>query len=449
MNRSRTLRALVVGLLTFLAAARGQTSFSPPAATSSVSGQFIVSVTSPINPYFRRAEAGTNTDLLRLEPSLLAVSAERFKVALWTQIGMAANAPWNGKIFLALHPARTADEDVVIAAQPFIRTWNYRVELPDLIPRNRCARAFSTVLLLELANRNAPVSGRSSVVPAWLADGLARQILEAAETKVILSAPNKTIDGLAQTRLEEKRRGLDSLAAARRTLQNYPALTFEQMSWPTDAQLNGNDDGVYLASAQLFVHDLLALKNGAANVRAMLAQLPSHENWQSAFFAAFRENFQRPLDVEKWWALRVVAFAARAPGPQWTSVVSREKLDAALAVPVDVRYASNSLPVYAEISLQSALQNFPAERQAEIFRTKLRDLELIQLRLTPPLAPVAAGYHQAFTDFLGGPKKGFFHRPASASATIKKLDLLDAQRRDVEARLKASELPLNVNRLAP
>ena len=122
---------------------------------------------------------------------------------------------------------------------------------------------------------------------------------------------------------------------------------------------------------------------------------------------------------------------------------------AALAVPVDVRYASNSLPVYAEISLQSALQNFPAERQAEIFRTKLRDLELIQLRLTPPLAPVAAGYHQAFTDFLGGPKKGFFHRPASASATIKKLDLLDAQRRDVEARLKASELPLNVNRLAP
>ena len=449
MNRSRTLRALVVGLLTFLAAARGQTSFSPPAATSSVSGQFIVSVTSPINPYFRRAEAGTNTDLLRLEPSLLAVSAERFKVALWTQIGMAANAPWNGKIFLVLHPARTADEDVVIAAQPFIRTWNYRVELPDLIPRNRCARAFSTVLLLELANRNAPVSGRSSVVPAWLADGLARQILEAAETKVILSAPNKTIDGLAQTRLEEKRRGLDSLAAARRTLQNYPALTFEQMSWPTDAQLNGNDDGVYLASAQLFVHDLLALKNGAANVRAMLAQLPSHENWQSAFFAAFRENFQRPLDVEKWWALRVVAFAARAPGPQWTSVVSREKLDAALAVPVDVRYASNSLPVYAEISLQSALQNFPAERQAEIFRTKLRDLELIQLRLTPPLAPVAAGYHQAFTDFLGGPKKGFFHRPASASATIKKLDLLDAQRRDVEARLKASELPLNVNRLAP
>ncbi|HEY5346516.1 MAG TPA: hypothetical protein VIK62_09260 [Verrucomicrobiae bacterium] len=449
MNRSRLVCALVAGLMTFLAAARSQSAFSPPAATSSVSGQFIVSVTLPSNPYYRRADAGTNTDLLRLEPSLLAVSAERFKVALWTQIGMAANAPWSGKIFLALHPARTTDEDVVIAAQPFIRNWNYRVELPDLIPRNRCARAFSTVLLLELANRNAPVSGRSSVVPAWLADGLARQILEAAETKVILSAPTKTIDGLAQTRLDEKRRSLDSLAAARRTLQNFPALTFEQMSWPTDAQLNGNDDGVYLASAQLFVHDLLALKNGAANVRTLLAQLPAHENWQSAFFAAFRENFRRPLDVEKWWALRVVAFAARAPGPQWTSGVSRDKLAAALAVPVDVRYASNSLPTYAEISLQSALQNFPPERQVEIFQTKLRDLELIQLRLTPPLAPVAAGYHQALADFLGGSKKGFFHRPASASATIKKLDLLDAQRRDAEAKLKLSELQLDLNRTPP
>ena len=449
MNRSRTRCALVVGLMTFLAAARGQSSFIKPAATSSVSGQFIISSTQPANPYFRHATAGTNTDLLRLEPSLLAVSAERFKVALWSQIGMAANAPWSGKIFLVLHPARSADEEVVIAAQPFIHTWNYRLELPDLIARNRCARAFSAVLLLEIANRNAPVGGRSSVVPEWLADGLARQVILAAETPTFLSAPTKTENDIALTRHNNQRRGVDPLADARRVLQNFPALTFEQLSWPTDAQLNGDDGGVYLASAQLFVHDLLTLKNGAANLRSLLTQLAVHENWQAAFFAAFHANFQRPLDVEKWWALRVVAFAARAPGPQWTSAVSREKLDAALAVPVDVRYASNSLPTYAEITLQSALKNFPPERQAEIFRTKLRDLELIQLRLTPPLAPVAAGYHQAFTDFLGGKKKGFFHRPASASATIKKLDALDAQRRDVEVRLKTSELPLNVDRLAP
>ena len=36
-----------------------------------------------------------------------------------------------------------------------------------------------------------------------------------------------------------------------------PALTFEELSWPTDAQVSGADGGVYRASAQLFVNDLL------------------------------------------------------------------------------------------------------------------------------------------------------------------------------------------------
>ena len=449
MNRSRLVCALAAGLMSFLAAARSESSWPQTDATHSVSGQFSISLAQNQNPYFRRPDTGTNTDLLQLEPSLLAVSAERFKTALWREIGLAPNAAWSGKIFLTLHPARTLDEPVSLTAQPFINHWNYRLELPDLISRNRCARAFSTVMLLEIANRNALMGGRSAAVPAWLADGLARQVLEAAETKLLLSAPTKTLDGITQSRQNENRRGVDSLAATRRVLQNSPALTFDQLSWPTDAQLNGNDGGVYLASAQLFVHDLLALKNGSANVLALLAQLPAHENWQSAFFAAFHERFQRPLDVEKWWALRVVSFAARAPGPQWTPAVSRDKLDAALAVPVGIRYNSNSLPTHAEISLQSVLQNFTPAQQAEIFQTKLRDLELIQLRVTPALAAVADGYRQALVDFLGSSKKGTARRPVSAGATLKKLDALDARRRDVEASLKLSPLPMELDRSAP
>jgi hypothetical protein len=325
MNRPRPVCALAAGLLFFLAAARGQPSLLAPNTTSSFSGQFIVSTAPDSNPYFHRADAGTNAELLRLEPSLLAVSAERFKAALRAQLGLAADAPWNGKIFLVLRPAHSPDEAVFITPQPFIRNWNYRLELPDVISRNRCARALGAVLLLEFANRSAPVSGRAAVPPDWLVDGLAREILESADTKVILSAPTKIIDRIPQTRLDEKRRGVDPLAAARTVLQNYPALTFGQLGWPTDAQMDGADGGVYLASAQLFVHDLLALPNGPAKVRALLAELPAHENWQSAFFAAFGENFLRPLDVEKWWSLRVVRFATRAPGPRWTPTVSRDR----------------------------------------------------------------------------------------------------------------------------
>jgi hypothetical protein len=445
MNRSRTVCALAAGLLSFFAAARGQSSFLTPDVTSSVSGQFIVSFTPDSNPYFRRPDAGTNTDLLRLEPSLLAVSAERFKTALWTEIGFAPDAPWSGKIYLALHPAQTTDEEVVIAAQPFIHNWNYRLELPDLISRNRCARALSAGLLLEIANRRTPVSGRSAVIPEWLADGLARQILAKEETQVILAAPAKTLNGIPQSRIDEKRRGIDPLAGARRTLQNSPALTFEQLCWPDDEQLNGDDGGVYLASAQLFVNDLLALKDGPAKLRALLAELPAHENWQTAFFAAFREDFRRPLDVEKWWALHVVDFAVRAPGPQWTPGVSRDKLDATLAVPVNIRYSSNSLPAYAEISLQSVLQNFEPARQVDIFQTKLRDLDLIQLRLTPDLAPVAAGYREVLADFLGERKNHAFHHQIGEEATLNQLDALDARRRKVESQLKLNVLPPDLN----
>ena len=49
-----------------------------------------------------------------------------------------------------------------------------------------------------------------------------------------------------------------ALAAARRVLQDRPALTFDQLSWPDDAQLSGDDGGVYRASAQLFVNALLS-----------------------------------------------------------------------------------------------------------------------------------------------------------------------------------------------
>jgi hypothetical protein len=449
MNRPRPVCALAAGLLFFLAAARGQSSLLAPNTTSSVSGQFIVSTAPDSNPYFHRADAGTNAELLRLEPSLLAVSAERFKAALRAQLGLAADAPWSGKIFLVLRPAHSPDEPVTLTAQPFLREWNYRLELPDVVSRNRCGRGFSAGLLLELANRNTPVNGRYAIPPDWLVDGLAREVLESTDTKLILTAPVKNVNGIPQTRLDEKRRGVDPLAAARTVLQNFPALTFEQLCWPADAQMDGADGGVYLASAQLFVHDLLALKNGPAKVCALLAELPAHENWQSAFFAAFREDFRRPLDVEKWWSLRVVRFAMRAPGPRWTPAVSRDRLDAALAVPVNVRYSSNALPAYAEISLQAVLQNFSPDRQVEIFQTRLRDLDLIQLRLTPELAPVADGYRQVLADFLGERKKTARHRPAGTAATAKQLDALDARRREVESNLKLSALPEDLNLNAP
>lgn len=447
MNRLRTASALAAGwMFLLLPAARSEVQLPPAEVTRSISGQFLVSVAPEAGVFFLRPKLGTNSDLIRLEPSFLAVSAERFKAVLGREIGQAADTPWSGKIFLVLHPARVLDEPVNLVTQPFVRNWNYRLELPDLISRQRCARAFSAVLLLEIANRTAPVGGHSAEVPAWLVDGLARQVLESEDSKVILATPAKTIDGLAQTRLAENRRGIDPLAAARRVLQNHPALTFEQLSWPTDAQVNGADEDVYAASAQLFFNELRALKNGPARLRDLLAKLPAHENWQAALFDAFPENFQRPLDVEKWWSLRVVAFAARAPGPSWTPAISRAKLDAALVVPVNIRVSPGVLPAYSEMSLQSVIRNFAADQQAEILQTRLRDLELIQLRLVSPLAGIAESYRKVLADYLDARKRFYFFWQPGTGTTLKRLDALDARRRQVEARLT---LPAGLNRSAP
>jgi hypothetical protein len=452
MKRLRPVCVLAAFCLLPPFAARSQ-NFPAKDITSSASGQFWVSSVPAAGAFYHRPEIGTNTGIIRLEPSLLAVSAERFKAALWRDIGLEPNAAWRGKIFLVLHPARALDEPVTLTAQPFFNRWSYRLELPDMLSRERCGRALAAALLLEIANRTAPLKGSAVTVPAWLPDGLTRLALQRDAGQLLLSAPAKTIDGLAQDRLNEKRQGFDDLADARPVLQNYATLTFDQLSWPDDAQLGGRDGGAYLASAQLFVHELLALKNGPAMTRAFLDQLPACANWQTAFFRAFKADFATPLAVEKWWSLHAVAFAAHDPGPRWNAAVSRQKLAALLAVPVDIRYDSNALPTRAEITLQTMLQNFSEPQQLDVVRTKLRDLELAQLRFAPQFAALADGYRAALAEFLGepaGPKKknpankhgARRHSKITVAAMVEKLDALDAQRHELEYNLDRTDLPL-------
>jgi hypothetical protein len=436
--------AVLLGLLLSLAGAKGQFSFADPNAVRSVSGQFVVSSASAGPSFFRNPAIAADTNVLRLEPALLAVAAERFKISLWRQLGLASDAPWSGKVFLVLHPARALDETVTVASEPFINHWNYRVEFPAALAKTRYARALSAVLLLEIANRTAKSDSHGAEVPAWLVDGFAQQVLAADGERVLLSAPAKKTGGLPVSRLDQTEHDFDPLAAARRVLQNLPVLTFDQLSWPTEAQLDGADGGAYFASAQLFLHDLLALKNGPEKLRTLLAELPAHLNWQTAFFTAFGDDFKRPLDVEKWWALRVVNFATRAPGPRWTTEASRDRLAELLSVPVEFRNGSNALPDHAEISLQAALQHLNPVQRDEVLQTKLRDLALVELRLAPPFGDLADGYRLALAGFLGEQKMpapvsvtnkraATMNRKASLAATLKKLDALDRRRREAEA----------------
>jgi hypothetical protein len=442
--------AVLLGV--FFATAPARSSLPDANLARSVSGQFIVTrdPASPVewSPATMHAVA-TNADLVRLEPALLAVSAERVKQKLWHELGINSATPWQGKVFLTLRPARSLDDNVTVLSRHFADGWNYRVALPDVLPRTRFLRAVTGVVLLEFANRGGPV--RSAEIPAWLTDGLSQQLLATGTVELVLSSPTRTVNGLVESRTVATQRGLDPLADEREILRDHPALTFEQLSWPTDGQVSGADGGVYLASAHLFVSDLLKLKNGPKNLCAMLQASPDYFNWQTAFQNAFRADFAQPLNVEKWWALQVVSFLAHDPGPTWTPAASREKLDEILSVAVDFRTASNALPVHAEVSLQAVIRNFDSARQTAILQVKLRDLELAELRMARPLAPLAAGYRAALADYLGqgrrtAPVTPFSKHPAPVPAkagareTLAKLDELDRQRRTVESAIKPDVL---------
>ena len=295
----------------------------------------------------------------------------------------------------------------------------------------------------------ASAQSHSAEIPAWLADGLAEEMLAAGSPETVLSAPDKVVNGLSITRLNATGRGLDPLAQARRVLAQVPPLTFEQLTWPTAAQLAGDDGGAYRASAQLFVDDLLKLKSGPLHLRTMLESLPRCYNWQTAFQSAFRDDFPRPLDLEKWWALQLADFAAHDRGPGWTPAVSRAKLDELLSVPVEMRATSNSLPAHSEISLQAVILNLDAAHQQAILQAKLRDLGLAELRMAPQLVSLTDGYRRALAAYLGEPFVTLTGPPRSrhvsavpkkigAAKTLKTLDALDAERRALESNGKAT-----------
>jgi hypothetical protein len=450
--------SILLAALFFPTALRSQVlAWKETTAVRSISGQFIITLTDAAPPQSSAPIAWrTNQNLIWLEPALLAVSAERFRAGLWQQLGVRPNSAWSGKIYFTLHPARSLSDEVPITCSATPRGWNYRLDLPNPIARPQLARALSAVLLLELANRhNNGQTGRSAELPPWLIDGLAQLALGEEPTAVLISVPTKKNDaGIVESRLEKKTRGRNLLADSREVLSELGPPSFDTLSWPKNKQMAGADGGAYLAGAELFTSELLAMPDGRQKINSMLSRLPGCQNWQTAFYSAFSDRFRRPLDVEKWWSVRLVRFAAREPGPLWTVEASRARFASLMSVPVDFRGENGELPGHAEISLQNTIKSFPPEERDTVLRLKVRDLGLSQLRLSPPFASLANAYRTTLAAFLSrepesnpadktsngkSPRAG--RSKVGITETIKKLDALDELRRQAEARLDSTAPP--------
>ena len=379
-------------------------------------------------------ELVTNSNYIELESSLVAVSCERIKQALWAELDVSGQ--WSGRIHLTLRATKGEEDPITIISDRFPKGWSYRLELPQFVERKRFVRALVQTLLQERANRHG--GSRSAEIPFWLTEGLTRHLLNARSGELLLPTPRWGVRGLEinPVVIEERRR--DPLESAREYLREHPPLTVEALSWPTVEGTSGDAGEVFACSAQLFVTELMRLKGGRACLRTLVDELAGCYNWQTAFFRAFRHHFTRQLDLEKWWDLQLVHFTRRDPHQLWTVEDSWRKLDQILRTPVEVRRATNDLPVHADVSLQVVIREWDSIRQVPVLNTKLRDLELARLRVAPELVELLELYHRALANFIRHRDQADLVLPVAkfnqprlkpiTRETLKQLDELDAKR---------------------
>jgi hypothetical protein len=424
------------GLL-FLVASGGNAAagFALPdsVATSSFSQQFLVLSERTPRPV-PAPDLVTNKELAWLDPTLLTISSERIKEEVWQELG--AGGPWRGKITLVLHHVTEPSEDAILVSERFRDSWQYKLKLPDIMDRTAYVRTMVHVLLLELANRGVPA--RSAEIPRWLVEGLTGQLLATSTTGIVLPAPRAgaTANGIRLASTFKDARREIPLERAHKLMRGQAPLTFEQLSWPTEDPLTGAGSEFYRCNAQLFVTELQHLPQGQQCLLAMLNELPSHYNWQFAFFRAFHAYFERALDVEKWWALETVNFTGRDLAQTWPLQESLAKLGQTLHAAIETRASPSAPSLITQVSLQTIIRGWDQARQSDTLQAKLRELEQVRLRVVPLVALLIDSYRQVLSSYLQKSEKSeslfrFFSKrnlTDLASRTVEQLDSLDAKR---------------------
>lgn len=430
------MKSVTVTLLLFALSGAAGAQFAPQEAVSvrSMSGQFIVgsSAMGPVEYALSSLAADANS--ISLEPSLVVVSCERIKQAVWRELGVSGQ--WSGKIIISLRPARSVDDPITVVCNRFRNVWDYQMDMPQTVDRRRFLGAIVRTVLLELANRNS--GARSAEIPAWLGEGLTEQLLASRKAEIMLTSPRRAVQGLMMSLATMETNKFDPLEAARRTLQANPPLTLGQLSWPTGAQLAGDDGGVYHGSAQVFVSELLHLQNGPACMSVMLNELGQCYNWQTAFFRAFKPHFTQLLDLEKWWALQMVNFTGNDPTRYLSPEESWRKLDEILLARAEIRNKADEMPSRSELKLQTAIVEWDFALQRQALENKLQALDFLRFRIAPELAGLLNEYRQTLAGYLKRREQAAFTLPGAkppaptvrgvVQETLKQLNALDEKR---------------------
>ena len=429
---SRAITSFSLTVLALTLPAQVQIGPVTSALARSVSGQFVIHGGRASTPRSRPPAIANDAKLLQLEPSYVAVSCERIKQALAEQLGDSGG--WRGKIYIALQPAQTSEDEITLICERFRDGWNYRLNVPNPVEPVRFVRGLVQTLLLEQANRGA--AARAAEIPLWLTEGLTQQILTAQGRQVLLPPPHIQVNRLnLQPTLMETRR-TEAATLVRRALGEREPLSLDALSWPKMNQLSGPEAEVYQLSAQLLVAELLRLKDGQAQLALMLAALPGCYNWQTAFLRAFHPHFERQLDLEKWWTLQTVPANGRVAGALWSPAESWTRLEEVFQVSAEVRRNKADLPSSTLLPLATVIRDWDFAQQSPVVRAKLTELDLTRQRVAGGFLPLVDDYRRLLANYLEqrervGSAGGKMNTPTAQSLTretLRQLEALDRQR---------------------
>lgn len=392
-------------------------------------------------------DAQRSSKYVRLDASALTMSCERIKHALLRELEMPDK--WRGKIHLDLRRARTPDDAIIALPITYFGNWEYHVSLPDVLERPRVVKSVVELVLLEISERE---SERSVEVPTWLTLGLAQELILSSDEELVLDRPEQVISSAnviqVKSKLDVSWRRADSLKLANQELHDAPPLTWEELSWPKPEDLDGKAGEVYSSSAQLLVHELLKFKDGRQCMRDFIRALPRHLNWQLAFRQAFHGHFANQLELEKWWALKVVDFTGRDLSQTWPMAESWEKLDEIVHPTAEVRSGPNSLPTRTNVNFQTIIRNWDFGRQTAVLRERAKQLGLLRGRVCQEMVGLVDDYRRALEGYLEKRDRvGFdlfgktatFGTGRNVQGALRELDVLDIRREQMRPKQETAK----------
>lgn len=368
-----------------------------------------------------------------LDPSLTAVSCERIKQAVLVELGGVESWRFSNEqarsIYVVLHP--TLKQEAVITPIRSLKRFTYRVDLPNEIEPAQLIEAITQAVLLELVNRRS--TEQVTQIPLWLTKGISAQVQAVAPETLVLeqhksqgmvsSSPFAAMNGNLK---------IDLLVGVREALQKCNPLSVDELCWPET--LKAERASHFEPCAQLFVYELLRLKNGRACMTQMLSELPNYLNWQIAFMRAFSPHFKQMVDVEKWWSLTLVNFTGRDRSKMWSREQSVERLDSILKITVKTSEAG---PSGSDSTLQDIILKWEPARQKGLFVKVLGQLRALRVRIQPEAVELVDEYCFALENCLkNGQKDPVFilrvltrnDAAAIRQSTCAKLDELDQKR---------------------